>query len=97
MDRIENLHKDRPDPLVVALECDALLDEVEEVAVKVVRDEVKVPLVLMDFEQLVDAGDVRDELLDGELPSLALGVALGRTSLLDDLDSALKRCPVFVV
>lgn len=87
MDRVENLHESRPDALVFALERDALLDEVEEVAVAVVRDEVEVPLVLMDFEQVLDAGDVRDERVDPELPSLVLGVARGRTSLLHDFDS----------
>ena len=86
MDRVENLHEDGPDPLVVLLEHDALLDEVEEVAVEEVGDEVEVLLVLADFEQLVDAGDVRDELLDGELAPLVHGVAGRRTSLLDDFD-----------
>ena len=86
MDRVENLHEDGPDALVAARECDALRDEVEEVAIAVVRDEVEMTLVLVDFAQGVDARDVRDERLDLELAPLVLRVVCRRAILLDDFD-----------
>ena len=91
MDRVENLHEGRTDALVVVPKRDALRDEIEEIAVAVVRDEVEVALVLMDFEELVHAGDVGDGRLDAELAPLVLDVVRRRTSLRHDFDCTAGR------